>query len=225
MIDSLGSELSLLKSRVREEYFQNHKMDEICTFVSKNGKKENFKWITNVMKLSKYNLVSNNIIMHDFLQKIFRDEMDYLLENIKNNAKTVESKGNELESICQNIGTYFDNNTPTTIIIPKKLREKIPDWNRELRPSIVDPPSDRLQLGDLGNLKVIIPQRGVEFNDIIITNRIGNVLNFIPDKTTNSRIHIGHEKNPDTVSFYIHAWYFYEKRNLECNLVIKRNNI
>lgn len=225
MSDSLQEELSLLASRIRKEYWNSSNLDEICQFIPKpDGKKRNFKWITNKILLPRRNLHSEEVQTNGLLQKILVDEMNYLLENIRSNFPTVDMEGDEVQSIRNQAVNYFSDNKPTTIMIPRSLWTMVPDWNREINGTLVESSNSVLFLGYPSNLRVVIPPNGVDFEDILISNRVGNRLQYIPDKNTNSRTNVGYEQNPDSISFYMHGWYLYEKPDLDCNVIIKRNN-
>ena len=223
MSDSLENELDILQSRILQEYENNSILNKICKLgENPNGKRADFNWITKKEDFPKQNLVEDNVLTNTIVNNFLADETNYLIDNIRNNSTTVALDGDELNSIRRYTIDYFTEQELLAIIIPRTLWTSVPDWNRTINPQLTDNSNSVLFLGyPKKAVQVVIPPHGVEFNDIIITSIGCNRLQFIPSKEKN-RADVGHEVYSNKATLYIHAWYKYEKSQLDCNVVIRR---
>lgn len=219
------SELTILKNRIKVEYTDASLITQVCRLEEKSdGKKADFEWITNTVNLPKANLIADNVVTNPIVNNFLISETNYILDNIRNNSTIVALEGDELSSIRRYTVEHFVEQEIQTIIIPRELWIRVPNWNREINPNLTENLQGILHLGYPKSVRVIIPPNGVDFNDIIITSRVCNHLQFIPSKDEDKhRLHAGHEFRGTNIAFYLHAWYKYEKSALNCNVTIRRN--
>lgn len=185
----INQQLDEIRDTSLELYNQHSLVDRICNLVSSQRQTNDFHTFQRETTLNRIELENNQIVRPDnMVIGIVRDEVDFILEAIRQNSQEVTSGIDIFQTIRTTANELRDEFLPNRIIIPRNLASQIPVWNK-----IMDPNAhvnfNELQVGLEVPLNVVRFPLNHPFTNMIITSLDSIFCEFVPDG--NNRLHVG----------------------------------